>query len=465
MTMSLLPQITPEARRYAVKELARRAGVSKEFFQTWVIETSPEHTTISLGSGLNATVQFVHYHGRMFDEIAGGAIPVARAGWLAGGQDPIPGSDLIVPFCDSETNSGAPLYQPNGDRGLICRLDILASFLFTLSRVEEALCQTHDEHGRFPASASLALRHDFLERPTLDEHGLAFQQALFSLLPAWQPQPRTLKLKLTHDIDNIGIPFLIRTSIGHSLKRRRPAATLRDLLSLMSDGLPVELSQVLTLANISSSRGFCSAFYWKGSPLGPRDSGYDPRHKKVQNVIDNLRRRGFELGVHPGYETFGDRGKLRSEVELLRQVLQVNCPGGRQHYLRWTADTWLDWEACGLSYDSTLGFADHFGFRAGTGVPYHPWSLHDNRELALIEVPLVLMDCTPVKYMKLPRAEALLRINALIQRMKQTGGVFTLLWHNTPLLDPDYDGWYESILDLLANVQNFEGPWIGEPLW
>jgi predicted metal-dependent phosphoesterase TrpH len=461
----MLPQITPEARRYAVKELARRAGVSKEFFQTWVIETKPKHTTISLGSGQNATIQFVHGERRTFDGIARGTIPVARAGRLGGWHDPISGSDLLLPFCDSGADSPRPLYQRDADRGLICRLDLLASFLFTLSRVEETLCQNLDEHGRFPASASLALRHDFLERPILDEHGLAFQQALSSLLPAWRPQPRTLKLKLTHDIDNVGIPFLMRTSIGHGLKRRRPSAMLQDFRSLLADTLPVELAQVLTLADISSSRGLRSAFYWKGSARGPRDSGYDPLNKKVQQVIDNLRKRDFELGVHPGYETFGDRTKLASEAESLRQALHVNCPGGRQHYLRWTPETWLDWEACGLSYDSTLGFADRFGFRAGTGVPYHPWSLRENRELTLIEVPLVLMDCTPVKYMGLPRAEAIERIKALIRRMEHTGGVFTLLWHNTPLLDPDYDGWYESILDLLTGVQNFVGPSIGEQLW
>jgi hypothetical protein len=228
---------------------------------------------------------------------------------------------------------------------------------------------------------------------------------------------------------------------------------------------PAELALVRELADISSSRGLHSAFFWKASPLGPRDSGYDPAHKKVQRLIDLLRERGFELGVHPGYETFGDRTKLASEVGYLRQALRVNSPGGRQHYLRWSPDTWLDWEACGLSYDSSLGFADHFGFRAGTAFPYHPWSWRDNRELNLIEMPLILMDCTPVKYMKLNQAEGLERIKSLIQRTAQTGGVFTLLWHNTPLLDPDYNGWYEAILDLTAGAERFDVPTNAEQLW
>jgi len=460
-----LPWVSAEARRYAVKELARRAGVSQEFFSKWTVEVTPERTTVSFGPERNARLHFAHDVGGALEKIATGTIPVAYAG---GPQDPHDGGqlpELILPFCDSETDSRAPLYRTSGMGASTCRLDLLVSFLFTLSRVEETLSESLDVHGRFPASASLAARHDFLERPILDEHVFAFREALSSLIPRWQPQARAFHFKLTHDIDDIGIPFGLRTALGHSLKRRRPAATLRDFLSLQTAVEPAELRQVRKLAAISLSRGLHAAFYWKGSSRGPHDSGYDPAQRKVQRVIDSLREAGFELGVHPGYETFLDRAGLKSEVEYLRQALGVRSPGGRQHYLRWSPATWLDWEACGLSYDSSLGFPDRFGFRAGTAFPYQPWSFEHNRELNLIEVPLVLMDCTPVKYMRLARAEGLERIKALIRRVKRTGGVFTMLWHNTPLLDPDYDRWYEPILDLLVGAQRFDVPASASELW
>jgi hypothetical protein len=301
--------------------------------------------------------------------------------------------------------------------------------------------------------------------PILDVHGLAFQQVLSHIVPAWKPQPRVLRVKLSHDIDDIGIPFRPRASIGHTLKRRHPGATMRDLLSAVGVAEPTELVLVRRLAAISRSRDLHSAFYWKASSRGPRDSGYDPADPRVQRVIHHLQEQGFEMGVHPGYETFGARSELASEIGRLRGALQVDSPGGRQHYLRWSPQTWLDWEACGLSYDSSLGFAEHFGFRAGTAYPYRPWSLKENREINLIEVPLILMDCTPVKYMKMSRSKALDRIKTIIERTAQTGGVFTMLWHNTPLLDRDYDGWYEPILDLLAAAKPFRVPAGAELLW
>lgn len=450
-----LPRVTPEGRRYALKELARRAGVSKEFFEKWKIEIRRESTVLQIGNDSGARITFVHQTEAAPCRLTGGSIPIARAAWLKGQGHPGSEAELICPFCDSSADSREPLYKPAEEGGLICHLDILASVLFTLSRVEEAHCGELDEHGRFPASVSIAAREDFLERPILDEHGLAFQQALCSLFPAWVPRRPVFKIKLTHDIDHIGIPLEIGASVGHTLMRHKPGATLRDILSKFFGAFPSELAQVLRLADISSARGTSSAFFWKGSPRGPFDSGYDPAHRKVQKVIQALRSRGFELGVHPGYDTFGNLAKLANEVDKLRRALGVESPGGRQHYLRWSPDTWMDWEACGLSYDSSLGFADRFGFRAGTGLPYRPWSFRENRQLNLIEVPLILMDCTPVKYMRLPQEQALERISLVVQRMKRSGGVFTLLWHNTVLLDPVYDGWYDAILGLLDGAESF----------
>ena len=452
-------RLPPEARLYALQELARRSGVSKHFFRTWKMEVEASVTRVIFRDA-PAKIEFLHPAEPPWP-LPASEIPVARALWPDGRS--APGDDLVLPFC-AEAQARNPLYRFAGQDRVICTLDLLGSFVLTLSRAEERISKAFDQHGRFPASASLAHRHGFLERPVLDEHGLAFEQVLSRLLPAWRPEPRMPRLKLTHDIDHIGMPFQLRNTLGHTW-RRAPRGTLRDLAAAISSAEPAELASVLQLARISASANFRSAFYWKASPQGRYDSGYDPAHRKVQLVLASLRNAGHELGIHPGYETFGDRSKLAAEVACLRQALCAVSPGGRQHYLRWAPATWLDWEACGLCYDSSLGFADAFGFRCGTSFPFRPFSLEQNRELRLLELPLILMDCTPVKYMKLPRVEALCRIEKLVERVKRTGGVFTLLWHNSTLLDRAYDGWYEAILGLLAGMPSCELPEDPQELW
>jgi hypothetical protein len=162
------------------------------------------------------------------------------------------------------------------------------------------------------------------------------------------------------------------------------------------------------------------------------------------------------MGLHASYETFNTPEKLLFEAETARQILGRNRIGGRQHYLRWCPETWLHWEACGLAYDSTLGFADQVGFRAGTCFPYRPWVISENREVDLIEIPLIVMDCTPYMYMGLTPDDCLRTTDECITRCKIVGGVFTLLWHNTSAVNPPYSRLYVPIMTKLLGADRFD---------
>src|SRR5208282_2522693 len=157
-------QPTSEARCYAVRELARRAGVSREFYRKWKIEVAIGRTIVSLGPEAAGEIHFLHETERVLETISRGAIPVARAAWLSAPPVSMAAPDLLLPFCESTSDSSQPLYQRAGEHTIVCHLDLLLTVLFTLSRLEETLSGTRDEHDRFSASASLALRHDYLER-------------------------------------------------------------------------------------------------------------------------------------------------------------------------------------------------------------------------------------------------------------------------------------------------------------
>ncbi len=342
-----------------------------------------------------------------------------------------------------------------------CGLDLPVSVLLSLARWEESLPTERDEHGRFPASASLAYRGGFLNRPVVDECGLALEQALRYLVPAWRPVQRRLRVKLSHDIDQIGVPFNPRSALGHTLRRRHPLATARDLLGWTIGLNPTYLESVLEIVRLSLERGLDSAVYWKASRKGLRDTGYDPGHPKVRSVIRWLQERGVETGVHPGYETFRSPERLQQEVQTLREVLGDEPLGGRQHYLRWCPESWWHWESCGLAYDSSVGYPDNIGFRAGTCMPYRPWLLSLGREARLIEIPLIVMESSLVEYMGLTLEQSLAAVLECIDRCRVVGGVFTLLWHNTSLIDPRYGDLYRDVVDTLVGHEKFDwkNPW------
>jgi hypothetical protein len=207
---------------------------------------------------------------------------------------------------------------------------------------------------------------------------------------------------------------------------------------------------------MSLERGLDSALYWKASRRTPYDSGYDLGHPKVREVIRWAEAQGIEMGVHPAYDTFEAPEELKREVTRAREVLGNQPMGGRQHFLRWSPEQWEHWEKCGLVYDSTVGYARQVGFRAGTCIPYRPWSLRLNRELNLLEIPLIVMDGTLVEHRKLRLEESIETVNRLVSRVEMVGGVFTLLWHNSSLIGAGYNELYTPLLDRLPGASRYD---------
>jgi hypothetical protein len=88
-------------------------------------------------------------------------------------------------------------------------------------------------------------------------------------------------------------------------------------------------------------------------------------------------------------------------------------------------------------------------------VPYLPWLLESDRCANLLEIPLVAADGTLVQHMGLALERSREFAQDLLEKCRQVGGVFTLLWHNTGLFPPCRDH-YQPILDLLRGIQNYE---------
>jgi hypothetical protein len=455
--MGRLPGTSRKAILYVLRELGRRAGATAEWIARW--RAHFEDRSVTLYPRPDSNVRIVFPFDPSKPARAAQLLDAAPSHltWMHLPDNPdlasIPG---FCVFFDDRAESGVPLFMAVDSEVVACRADILTSALWTLARLEESISGASDEHGRFPAAASVAFRARCLDRPVVDEYAMALQQALLFLLPGWTPEPPQLILKLSHDIDLVGLPRRIRSMAGHLYPRRAPRSCARDVLSALGIGLPAYLQAVFELARISRQRGFDSAFYWKASGPTGWDSGYPLNHPKVLAVIEELLSQGIEMGVHPAYDTFGSEDRLQRELERLRSALGSGPLGGRQHFLRWRPATWRAWERAGLAYDSSVGFADSIGFRAGTAIPYHPWLMEEDRESALLEIPLLVMDCTPIQYMGLDAAETVGRVAGLVRRCQPAGGVFTLLWHNSSVLEPPYAKLYPEILRLFQPRPHYD---------
>jgi len=455
-------RITPQARCYAIFELARRAGISAEFQRQWTIRVDAKETTVQLDSAGEKTIVFPHASPDLLRELSAGRIRTVRRRWMYAPQNAavldIP--DFFVPFAKDADNFPKTLFVSRGPGKLACTVDLPLSILMTLTRWEETLKRELDHHGRFRAKDGVAFRDGFLNRPIVDEYGLAFQQAMQVCLPGWEPIRKNLRIKLSHDADHVGIPFRWKDALRHTTHNRRPMDSARDLFGAISGSEPSDLRALREIVRLSLSRNLDSSVYWKASQPTPRDSGYDPRHHKIRDIIAWLIENQVECGVQPGYETFRAPEKLRREVQILREAMGAGPLGGRQHYLRWCPETWIHWETCGLAYDSSVCFAEHIGFRAGTCIPYQPWLFQLNRRAQLLEIPLLVMDRTLLSYMKLTHAQSIDAVTQCLARCRTVGGVFTLVWHNNHMLDPEFRSLYLKLLPLLVDAERYD--WAGD---
>jgi hypothetical protein len=353
-----------------------------------------------------------------------------------------------------------PFAEIRDEKTVVFYADIVAATFFMLSRWEEMIGVAQDIHGRFPGTASVAFRQNFLERPIVDEYALILQKWLQTLCPGWEPRSHRFSIKLSHDIDTV-YPFsnlneFIRSVGGDFLKRRG----IQHVWRTAKDGLwqlfgPKRTScyrNISLLASLSVRHGLKSAFYFMTAKPSQFDRGYDITSLVVKDCVDDLRRRGFEIGFHAGYHALNDPACLAAEKARLDNVLGITKYGGRQHYLRFKVPvTWWYWEQVGLTYDSTMTYAEHEGFRCGTCHPFRPFDLQQNRELNLVELPLIVMDRTLQTYRELSPLQGEAKIMSLAQRCRRVGGIFTLLWHNTR---SNYrtQGWWEMYPRLIRKL-------------
>jgi hypothetical protein len=342
-------------------------------------------------------------------------------------------------------------------------VDVFGSAFFMLTRYEELVIGDRDRYGRFPSSASIARRAGFLDTPIVDAYVELLWDTLQRTWPRLRRRQREPRIFLTHDIDHPlatldhGPRDFVRQLGGDLVRRRDPRLALRRARSLVDRRLDPHNTYDF-LMDVSERHGLRSAFYFLAYRDERRRTGaYMFEHPWVRRLIGHIGRRGHEVGLHPSFCTYRDATRTREEFARLlgvadsEGVRQVEW-GGRQHFLRWAnPDTWRNWEAAGLSYDSTLVYPEVVGFRTGTCRPYHVFDLQQRRPLRLREVPLQVMDTTLLSSMALTPDAARARVLSIAAECRRYGGCLGILWHNSTLLRSEREKrWYEELVAAVA---------------
>ena len=386
-----------------------------------------------------------------------GEFDAEREGWQAPLERSLPAPGIA--------RLREPLIEAAPD-GYILHYDVLGLACWMLSRAEEFGRMDLDGHGRFPATSSHAHRHGYLSRPVVDEWFKLLRQVARRMWPELKLSEPGFEVQVSHDVDRPSEyafcrPRQVLRGVAGDLLRRRDwrSAALRPWAWFWNRKLhaadPYNTFQ--WLMDASERRGLRSAFYFVCGRTEPRfDPQYEVDGPAIRGLIRCIHGRGHEVGLHPSYGTYLDAEAIGRETRTLRRVcaeerVSQDSWGGRMHYLRWSAPTTLwAWQNAGLTYDATLGYADHTGFRCGTCFEYTAFDPTASQRLRLRIRPLIAMDATVLSesYMALGATPAARdELVKLKGSCRAVGGSFTLLWHNSSLASHEERRLYEEVLD------------------
>jgi hypothetical protein len=296
--------------------------------------------------------------------------------------------------------------------------------------------------------------------PIVDAYVERLWDALTTAWPRLQRRPRTFEVILSHDVDDPlttldhGPRDVVRQLGGDLVRRRDARLAGRRMRSLMGDRGADPNNTFDFLMDVSERHGVRSAFYFLAHrDEHPRAGPYLFEDPWVRALIGRIGRRGHEVGIHPSHGTHRDAERTREEVARLLAVAEAEGVhqerwGGRQHFLRWAnPDTWRNWEAAGLHYDSTLAYSEAVGFRTGTCHPYRVFDLQARRALDLYERPFQVMDVTLLSSMALSLEAARAAVLDIAAQCRRYDGALGILWHNNTLLRSAREKrWYASLV-------------------
>jgi peptidoglycan/xylan/chitin deacetylase (PgdA/CDA1 family) len=320
--------------------------------------------------------------------------------------------------------------------------------------------------------------------PTLDLHVTVLRDLIVShgvLLVEIPPVPdgHPFITCLTHDVDHPLVRrhwmdptmfgFLYRAILGSLVRVLQRRLSARGLLINwvaalklpliylgLADDFWLDFGRYIQLEGESRSTFFLIPFRNRPGTKG-RGSAPDARAAAygaddLSDLIRKLMEVGCEIGLH-GIDAWHDVSSGSAELEEIRRIVGRQEIGVRMHWLYYDEQSPVTLEQAGMIYDSTVGYNETIGYRAGTTQVYKP--LQTTR---LLELPLHVMDTALFypNYLNLSDEDAWEQVGSIIRNAIHLGGCITVNWHDRSITpERQWGHFYEKLIEELRT----QGAW------
>lgn len=363
------------------------------------------------------------------------------------------------------------MFYSFSDQSLIFHHDLLKSCFYLLSGYQELEPVRLDALERFSYEDSIQKKGNFVHRPLVNEYFEIIFGAIREFASIHRLHVKQISLFrdwaffLSHDVDRLDtytwyeagywVKQLAVRAPSSLSRRERIRITSKYLAQCLKPGKKENPHWDFDfLHQLEEAHGFRSTYFFLPEDQLHMDAYYRFDEPRVVKLMGELDRSGNEIGIHGTVRSAGSKEAMLRDIERLKKHSPQEVRGIRQHRLHFDRKvTHHLHEEAGLWYDTTLGFAQHEGFRNSYCLPFRPYDHQQQRMMDIWEIPLVVMDVTLFQYRSLNFGEALQAIELLLNEIIRFHGVFSLLWHNgqgDEFMMPGIRGFLSEMLKMIA---------------
>lgn len=352
----------------------------------------------------------------------------------------------------SNNNGVNVFFQTEGDIGF----DVFAASFYLVSRYEEYLPFDEDEYGRFPHTASLSYKENFLHLPLVNIWSEELKKTLRLIFPSLKLPANDFRFIPTYDID-IAFSFRnkgVKRNTGGFLKNvfKGEWTMLKKRIEVVQGDEQDPFDCYEWLDDIHEELNLLPVYFFL---VAEKQEGYDknisPDNEEFQQLIKRHAEKYF-VGVHPSWKSNESETILRKEIETMGMLAgNRNIVISRQHYIKMKLpETYQRLVKEGIELDFSMGYGTINGFRASVASPFKWFDLSKNETTNLTIYPFCFMDANSFYELKQTTEQAYKEMQQLYAAVNKVNGTFVTIWHNHFLgTDPMFSGWkgmYELFL-------------------
>ena len=338
--------------------------------------------------------------------------------------------------------------------------DIFAAGFYLLSRYEEYLPHTLDEHGRYDYKNSVLSREKLLNMPLLEIWVEKFKRTLQKKYPDLQFPEKKFHFEPIINVSmarlyehktflrsffggiNDVLHFRIRSFIRRNkvlfFGRKDPYDTFDEILRLKK-----KYKHPLTFFHLLSTYTLF-------------DHNISKNKNEYRTQIKFLADYG-DTGLLTSYYAIDEEAQVEKEIKYLEEIIHKDLQKVRAHFNRIRIPgTYQSFHKEELKHDYSMGYNHKIGFRAGTCTPFRFYDIENETETEMMLHPTNISDVMLKYQYRYTRKKALRIMIEQGELIRQYGGHFYPVFHNFILSDiKEWKKWNDLYINTIKHFSAY----------